>query len=77
MDIFRTRGFLDAVTHFSVQRTSEFLKFIVCPHGQEGGVSANILWTRAEEVNFVAILYGRLLWTAPFFVAKPHIFGKN
>jgi len=39
------------------QKTSDFSKFMVCPHGQGGGGGggwdgADILRTREEEVNF-------------------------
>jgi len=39
--------------HFLMQKTANFLKFMVCPHGQGG------------RVDFFAILCGRPLWTAP------------
>jgi len=55
--------------HFLEQKTSEFSKFLVCPHGQEGGwASADILRARGEGwgVNFSRFCTGRLLWTAPY-----------
>jgi len=47
-----------------MQKTSDFSKFMVCPHGQgvEGVQPVDILWTRGsrERVNFshADILYG-------------------
>jgi len=41
-DIFRTKGegfFRCGRPHFLAQKTLDFLKFIVCPHGQGGGRS--------------------------------------
>jgi len=51
--------------HFLAQKILDFLKFMVCPHGQGGRGElsrADIFRTRGEGVNFFAILYGRLLW---------------
>jgi len=36
------------------EKPPDFLKFLVCPHGQGGSGG-----------QFLAILCGRLLWTAP------------
>jgi len=58
-DILRTRGFFRCGRlHFFVQKSSDFLKFVVCPHGQgRGWASADILWTRGgvnfSRLNFV------------------------
>jgi len=41
---------------FLVQKTSDFSKFMVCPN-EQGEVGGG---------QFFAILYGRLLWTAPY-----------
>jgi len=41
---------------FLMQKTSDFSKYMVCPHGQ-------------ERVQFSAILYWRPLWTAPYLKA--------
>jgi len=52
-----------------VQKTSNFFKLMVCPYGQEEGLS--------QGGQFFAILCRRLLWTAPFpllscrYEAKP------
>jgi len=50
-------------------KTPGFSKFMVCPHGQGGGVgwtSADIFRTSGEGDQFFAILCGRLLWTASY-----------
>jgi len=52
---------------FGEKKTSDFLKFIVCPHGQEGRRWANsdILRTNGEEANYLRfyadVVYGRPL----------------
>jgi len=54
--------------HFWRQITSDFSKFMTCPHGQ-GGRGVELMRTfccQGEGVNFFSILCGRLLWTAPF-----------
>jgi len=53
--------------HFLAQKSSDFLKFMVCPRGQ-GGLSLEPVRTfcgQAGEGQFFAILCGRLFWTAP------------
>jgi len=46
---------------FLAQKTSDFSKFVVCPHEQvEGGLAS-----ADKGSQLFAILCGRLLWTAP------------
>jgi len=64
----RTRGVLQMRTSaLLMQKISDFFKFTVCPHGQEGKgwVSADILWARGDQI--FASLCRRPLWTAPYF----------
>jgi len=54
--------------HFLVQKTSDFSKFMMCPHGQgERGVKPErtLCGQGGEAVNFFALLCGRPLWTVP------------
>jgi len=44
-------------------KTSDFSKFIVCPHVQGGGLSQ---CGHGGRGKFFTILCGRLLWTAPY-----------
>jgi len=45
-DILRTKGFFSCeCSQFLEQQTSDFSKFMVCPHGQEGG---GPFWTKRE-----------------------------
>jgi len=41
-----------------VQKTPDFLKFMVYPHGQKG-------LSQCGQIGKGSILCGRLLWTAP------------
>jgi len=53
--------------HILVQNTSDFLKFMVCPHGQEGrGEPMRTFFGQEGTGQFSAILCGCLLWTAVF-----------
>jgi len=50
------------------QKTSDFSKFLVCLHGQEGrGLEPvrTFFGQGGMKCQFFAILCGRLLWTAP------------
>jgi len=47
--------------HFLVQITSDFLKFMVCPHGQGGLSQCWHFADRGEEGRFCADFYGRPL----------------
>jgi len=52
--------------HFLVQKTSEFSKFMVCPHEQGERVeSVGHFSDKGEGCQIFAILCIRLLWTAP------------
>jgi len=56
----RRRGFFRCGRpHFLKQKTSIFLKFMVCPHGQRGRW-VELVRTREEGANFFAILCGVL-----------------
>jgi len=50
-----------------VQKTSNFLKFMVCPHEQwvEGVEQVRSFFRQGKGGQFFVILCGRLLWTAP------------
>jgi len=56
-DIFRTRGFLQIRTSaLLLQKTSDFLKFLVSPHGQGRGVNfspfcADVFYVRSLTLN--------------------------
>jgi len=55
--------------HFLVQKSSVFFsKFMVCPHGQRGLSQCG----QGRGCQFFAILYGRLLWTAPYMMIWPN-----
>jgi len=55
-------------SHFLIQKTSHFSKFMMCPHGQ-GGRRFEPVRNRGRGPLF-AILCGRLLWTAPYLKTK-------
>jgi len=64
-DILRTRGegvFRCGRLHFLAKKTSDFSKFMVCPHGQRG---LSHCGQGGRGSQFFTILCGRLLWTAP------------
>jgi len=56
-------GYSDANVRLLVQKTSDFSKFIVCPHGQRG--LSHCRQGEGGGGQFFAILCWRLLWTAP------------
>jgi len=53
------RGLLPRTSEFLDQKTSDFLKFMVCPHGQ-GGLSH---CGQGGWGQFFSLFCGRLLWT--------------
>jgi len=55
--------------HFLAQKTLYFSKFTVCPHGQGGEAGFEAVGTFCGQGGggqFIAILCGCLLWTAPY-----------
>jgi len=47
---------------------SDFLKFMVCPHGQGGrGWASHTFCGQGSRGNFFAILCEHLLWTVPYY----------
>jgi len=49
-------------------KTSDFSKFMVCPHGQGGIETVRTFCGQGGGDQFFVILYGRLLWTAPCYI---------
>jgi len=83
--IFRTwgRGFFRCgCPHFLVQKNSDFSKFLVCPHGQEGGglSQCGYFVNKGRGVNFrdfvrTSVMYGPLsnLWLLQYGVLQQRI----
>jgi len=64
-DILWTKGFLHKRTsHFLVQKTSDFSKFIVCPNGQGEVEPVRTFCRQRERGQSFVVWCGRLLWTA-------------
>jgi len=57
-------------SHFLVQKTLDFSKFLVYPQGQDGLSQCGHFTTRVKGDQFFAILCGRVLWTAQNEVLK-------
>jgi len=61
-DILRTAGFFTCGRlHFLEQKTSDFLKFMVCQHGQGGREGLS----QCRQGGKGSILCGHLLWMTP------------
>jgi len=57
------------------EKTSDFSKFVVCPHGQERREVEPVRTFSGQGGQFFAMLCRRPLWTAPKF--NECFFAKN
>jgi len=58
-------------------KTSDFSKFMVCPHGQGGLSQCGHFSDKRGGGQFFEILCVRLLWTAPYSVYKKNAYAAS